>query len=224
MANKFRPPKKKIDLILSPLQLSGDEPLPTYLFPTQATERQNQSPGSTGNTPRITDQRPKPQVFNRPDYKPGAYQPQLQPLKSYVGAGYNPASVKTEKKLEEPVPTENLSLEEAWNALAERMRTKGRISLANTLLRKPELKENQVVEFRLDNSAQEEDILPEKQEMLDFIRQKTGNKDLQLNLVVAKSNDLEKKLLSPKEKYQILAEKNPLLKQLKDKLDLDIEY
>ncbi len=227
VANKFRPPKKKIDLILSPSQLNGDDPLPSYLFPTQAPARQSQEPSATGNVARITEQRPKPQIFNRPDYKPGSYQPQLQSIKSYASGGSIPTSknTKTENKEQSEVNAgPSLSLEEAWSALSGLMRAKGRISLANTLLRKPELKEGQIVEFRLDNSAQEEDILPEKQEMLDFIRQKTGNKELQLNLVVLKSNEVEKKLLGPKEKYQILVEKNPLIKQLKDRLDLDIEY
>ena len=227
VANKFRPPKKKIDLILSPAQLQGEESLPSYLFPTQAENRTTESPSSTGKVPRILEDRPRPQVFNQPDYKPGAYQAQLQSIKSYATGSdkSNNLQSKPENKeqdlnsLEQP-----LSLEEAWSELSEWMKTKGRISLANTLLRKPIINEDQIIEFKLDNSAQEEDILPEKQDILDFIRKKTGRTELQLKIVISKSNELEKKLLGPKEKYFLLLEKNPLIRELKERLDLDIEY
>jgi hypothetical protein len=226
VANKFRPPKKKIDLILSPAQLTGEEPLPFLLFPS--TEKpEGKTLTQFGAIADALDKKPKPQAFENPNYKLGAFKAQLKPITHYSGSA--PEDVKVGGDLFSVVADESpklnyQTLETAWADLAEYIKAKGKISLANSMRRLPEQKALNLWEFRFENSSQLEDATPEKQEMVEFLRRKMGNPSLNFNFSVSQLEDRELKLLGPKEKYQKMVALNPLLKLLRDKLDLDLEY
>ncbi len=225
VANKFRPPKKKINLILSPAQLSGEDSLPTFLLPI--TEKANPDVASQfGTITSSLDKKPKPQVYANQGYKLGAFKPQLKSVNSYVSGQTIPNSVPNEEisQVAESSGQMFAGVDSVWDELAEYMHKKGKISISNALRKTPEEREKDIYVLRLDNSSQLEDATPEKQEMVDFLRKKTGIPAFNLILEVVQPHDIEKKLLSPKEKYQKMIELNPLLKALKDKLDLDIEY
>jgi hypothetical protein len=62
-----------------------------------------------------------------------------------------------------------------------------------------------------------------KQDILDFIRKKLQNTDIQLtSLLVAAKN--EGKPRTEQEKFKAMLEKNPALKDFKDELGLDLIY
>ncbi len=89
--------------------------------------------------------------------------------------------------------------------------------------RDPELKENWQIDLEIDNRVLEEELFQKKGELLDFLKNKLDN--YQITLVTRiQENHKELKPYTDKEKFEKMAEKNPALNKLKDKLDLDIEY
>jgi DNA polymerase-3 subunit gamma/tau len=80
--------------------------------------------------------------------------------------------------------------------------------------------ENQQLTVLLANDAQHHLFDEIKQEFLDFIRKEVKN-----NLITIEVTELEdnkqKKALTPSEKFNLMAQKNPLLKELRNRLDLD---
>ena len=80
--------------------------------------------------------------------------------------------------------------------------------------------ENQKLIVLLSNDAQHHLFDEIKQEFLDFIRKEIQNNNLQIETAEHTDNSL-KKALSPMEKFNLMAQKNPLLKELKNRLDLD---
>ena len=80
--------------------------------------------------------------------------------------------------------------------------------------------ENQKLIVLLSNDAQHHLFDEIKQEFLDFIRKEIQNNTLQIE-TAEQENNSAKKALSPMEKFNLMALKNPLLKELKIRLDLD---
>jgi DNA polymerase-3 subunit gamma/tau len=80
--------------------------------------------------------------------------------------------------------------------------------------------ENQKLIVLLSNDAQHHLFDELKQEFLDFIRKEIQNNNLQIETSEHIDNSM-KKALSPMEKFNLMAQKNPLLRELKNRLDLD---
>lgn len=89
--------------------------------------------------------------------------------------------------------------------------------------RKPVLKEEFVVELVIDNKVQEMEIKERKPELLEFLRNELRNSFIQVETRLAETQDDTTPYL-PDEKFLAMAKKNPHLKKLKDKLELDLDY
>lgn len=61
-------------------------------------------------------------------------------------------------------------------------------------------------------------------ELLTFLRDRLGNDSIQLGGEIKAVADDKKMLYTNKEKFDHLIEKNPLVKELKDKLGLDTDF
>ncbi|MFO0323065.1 MAG: hypothetical protein ACK504_11645 [Bacteroidota bacterium] len=77
--------------------------------------------------------------------------------------------------------------------------------------------------IELNNEVQKELLMNIKQDMLDELRIILKNKQTQLEIKVLQTID-SVKAYKPMDKFKIMAEKNPLLLELKKRFDLDIEY
>ena len=111
-----------------------------------------------------------------------------------------------------------------WNAFSYQLKEKGRQGLYITLTkRKPTLKENFLLEFIVDNEIQKIELEEERSNLLTFIRTELNNYGIQLK-VLLNQEDNSVKHLSSKDKFMKMAEKNPALHDLREKLNLDIEY
>ena len=111
-----------------------------------------------------------------------------------------------------------------WNAFSYQLKEKGRQGLYVTLTkRKPTLKENFILEFIVDNEIQKIELEEERSNLLTFIRTELNNYGIQLK-VLLNQEDNSVKHLSSKDKFMKMAEKNPALHDLREKLNLDIEY
>jgi len=111
-----------------------------------------------------------------------------------------------------------------WNAFSYQLKVKGRQGLYITLTkRKPRLKENLILEFIIDNEIQKIELEEERSNLLTFLRVELNNYGIQLKVLLSEEDNTVEHL-SSKDKFLKMAEKNPALHELREKLNLDIEY
>lgn len=83
------------------------------------------------------------------------------------------------------------------------------------------LKDNFEVELKLNNQLQEEEVQKIRPSLQNSLQQELKNCKIILSTRIAKSDELDKKLYSDKEKFDHLAQKNPVLLNLKQQFGLD---
>jgi len=89
--------------------------------------------------------------------------------------------------------------------------------------RKPILKEGYVIALEIDNHVQEIEVQDKKTQLLEFLRNELRNGKISLiTSIVERTGD--DKPYSSDEKFKAMVRKNPLLKEFKDKLDLELDY
>ena len=159
--------------------------------------------------------------------------------RGYIGkkrSGISISAMQNQKKQEQEAEVvEDLSnkpktvftsneLMSKWNAFAYQLKDRGRQGLYITLTkRKPEIKQNFLLEFTIDNEIQNIELEDERSNLLTFLRVELNNYGIQLKVLLSKE-DNSVKHLSSKDKFLKMAEKNPALHELRERLNLDIEY
>ncbi|RMG82039.1 MAG: DNA polymerase III subunit gamma/tau [Bacteroidetes bacterium] len=111
---------------------------------------------------------------------------------------------------------------ECWNTFAEKLRTEGKESLYSSFnLHQPRLKENFVIEVVFGNNLQIKQFNDVKPDLLSFLKEKLNNNIIAFELKTDKTKQTTKAFTN-KEKCKQLIKKNPNVKNLIDKLDLEI--
>ncbi len=137
---------------------------------------------------------------------------------------------KTNVDTEETLPDlatvfDQTLLEKCWNNYADQLHQEGRMALHTTFKnRMPELKEEYQILFIADSSAVEKEINENKSALLSYLRKSLSNYKLNLTIEVNINSADSDIPYTPSEKFKKLAEKNPILNDLKKKFDLEIEY
>ncbi len=137
---------------------------------------------------------------------------------------------KTNVDTEETLPDlatvfDQTLLEKCWNNYADQLHQEGRMALHTTFKnRMPELKEEYQILFIADSSAVEKEINENKSALLSYFRKSLSNYKLNLTIEVNINSADSDIPYTPSEKFKKLAEKNPILNDLKKKFDLEIEY
>lgn len=137
---------------------------------------------------------------------------------------------KTNVDTEETLPDlatvfDQTLLEKCWNNYADQLHQEGRMALHTTFKnRMPELKEEYQILFIADSSAVEKEINENKSALLSYLRKSLSNYKLNLKIEVNINSADSDIPYTPSEKFKKLAEKNPILNDLKKKFDLEIEY
>lgn len=108
----------------------------------------------------------------------------------------------------------------AWNEFAEQRK---QFPAESQMLAQPFELNQYVVTLHIYNPVQESMLVNIKTELANFLRDKLKNTSIN---VVGKLQEVEerKKLYSQREKFDFLVAKNPLLKEMKDRLGLDTDY
>lgn len=86
----------------------------------------------------------------------------------------------------------------------------------------PELKDEQI-RFAVVNIIQQKDMDEVKAELMEFLRAELRNVRLQLEIALEEKQSVKKEFLSEREKYERMVEQNPLLEELRKRLDLDLD-
>lgn len=119
-------------------------------------------------------------------------------------------------------PTQE-KVQEAWNSFIDIKRKQDRVSLVSSLTMCDVVLTGKSVRFEVKNALQEEQLNSERASLLFHLRQVVKCADLELSIKLEKtSDDVPKVFLTDKEKYMQMAEKNPVLEDLRKRLDLDL--
>jgi DNA polymerase-3 subunit gamma/tau len=234
--NTAEPEKKNDSTIKASFRKPGGSPVAvkTPAAPVQAlppTSKPESAPASAQPIP-ATSPAPVRPVAEVPG---SASQPLKKPLLK-TGSPRITGFIKPEQKQEESdkpaAPAVELprntfteaQVEQCWKMYATQQKNNNKPNYAVTLGgRKPVLKENNLLEFTVDNVTQADFINNDKLELLGYLRKELSNYDLQLSVIVIK-NDNERKLYTPADKFKRMSEKNPALSKLRQQFDLDTDY
>ncbi len=140
---------------------------------------------------------------------------------------------KEEKKSEEQDETEGAeakpftdeAFSEVWNTYANMLKDEGKLVLSTAMLReKPTVSSDFKIHFVVENSFLETEFKRIMSEMMGFIKNALLNRTIQLEFEVLKDDSDERhRKYTSNEKYQHMADKNPVLNDLKNQLGLQID-
>lgn len=136
------------------------------------------------------------------------------------GSANEGTSATLEDRPRTPVTQE--ALEKVWRTFADQLPEDGPRSLYTTLIGDKPVIEGEVISFKMVNAIQEKDLGEIKGDLMEFLRTQLQNKALELRTSVEKKKEVKREFLSEREKYERLVAKNPLLEELRKRLNLDL--
>lgn len=147
--------------------------------------------------------------------------PKISDLKSVLKGGLKKESTGpvAEKKNNKPFTQEQL--QQAWNGFAETK--KPYVATYHLLSQGFEFRENKVI-VPLHNHFQETLLDEMKLDLLTFLRERLSNDTIHLGGEIKTVVEGKKVLYTNREKFDHLMEKNPVVKELKDRFGLDTDF
>ncbi len=114
-------------------------------------------------------------------------------------------------------------LQDLWKESLQNLKDSGKKIEFNSLENSPiSLQENYEMELKLPSNAAKDFFDKEKTNILQFLRKKLNNFSITVNVIIEESKEV-KNPYTPQEKFDYLAKKNPYLKTMKERLNLDVE-
>ena len=86
------------------------------------------------------------------------------------------------------------------------------------------LEENYAITLTLDNKVQEEVLTEEKTNLVYYLKDKLNNDILSLNILVKQLEQKELTAYTDEDKFKKMAEKKPILIDLKNQFNLELDY
>jgi DNA polymerase-3 subunit gamma/tau len=112
-------------------------------------------------------------------------------------------------------------LRQIWSAYAELKKDQ---MAEYHLLNQPFVFKENIITLTLTNPIEEPILNSVKQDLLSYLREKLGNNSLQVEGHMQEQQQGKRIAYTNKEKFEHLAEKNPLLIELKERLGLDPDF
>ena len=111
----------------------------------------------------------------------------------------------------------------AWDEFADTLKTASPHLFSTLKSSRPVLNAGWIIEFTLGNKVLEDELNLRKTDLMEFLRARLNNYKIQFNTRVSE-NLKNARPYTDREKYDLMAEKNPALNTLKDEMGLEIEY
>ncbi len=127
---------------------------------------------------------------------------------------------KNGSTLKKDEPVVESKLRDVWSQYAEQR--KNHVAEYHLLNQSFTLKSN-IVTVQLTNPVEEPLLAAMRLDLVNYLREKLGNGRLQVESEMQQTTT-KKKAYTNKEKFEYLAEKNPLLKNLQERLGLDPDF
>ena len=146
----------------------------------------------------------------------------LEALREKYGDQYNIEEVK------EAEPLNITKLRECWLSYADKLEEQQKHSIANTFrIAKLDIDNDARFSITISAITQQRFIEQEKMLLADYIQQAFNNRSIQFNIIVEEGEKTEipaRITLNSRQRFEKIAEKYPLIKELKDRLKLEIDY
>lgn len=145
--------------------------------------------------------------------------PTLKNLFSNGKVNGEPEEEKIEPLLNESFTLEQLK--EAWATFAE---SRKKYQAEFQLLNQPFDFQDKKITIHLLNPVQESILSGLRSELGLFLKEALKNSTLQIEGVAKEQDDSKKVIYTPREKFEYLIQKNPILQEMKDRLGLDTDF
>ena len=113
-------------------------------------------------------------------------------------------------------------LRTAWEAYAQVLRDQNKVGLAATMLQSKWSLVEQRIGLEVSNTSQVVMLGELKLDMLQFIRARVNNGQVDLELTVMNHEAAPAEFLTSKDRYDRMVERRPALETLRKRLDLDL--
>jgi len=142
---------------------------------------------------------------------------------AYNGAAHQATGQDGDTRAEAETPFTEDAMIRLWDEYAEKLKLSAPHLYSMLKNSRPVLKPGWIIALTVDNTVLEDDLTLHKTELMEFLRSRLNNYKIQLQTTLA---DIQKTLkpYTDKEKFERMAEKKPLLRDLREELDLEIEY
>jgi DNA polymerase-3 subunit gamma/tau len=135
-------------------------------------------------------------------------------VKNGEAVGYTPEEQLTARFTQEQLRT-------AWSAFAEQRK---KFQAEYQLLSQPYNIEGNMIVVDLLSPVHDTMLNNIKSELTAFLREQVRNSSIQVTGKLREEGQEQRAIYTNREKFDFLAEKNPLLKELKDRLGLDTDF
>lgn len=157
--------------------------------------------------------------------------PSLSALKAQVAQQTTAARAAAAAEVAEPSgpvtglpPVDDAVLQRVWSELKEEKRVQERMSEYTVLNRPVAADEQHVIHLVVDNPVQEDQFNELRVELLSELRRRTGYRSLTVQVAIAQQAQNTRKLYTSSDKFEYLAEKFPVLREMKQRLGLDADF
>jgi DNA polymerase-3 subunit gamma/tau len=111
-----------------------------------------------------------------------------------------------------------------WNTYAEKIKKDGKINVFTIMTAYPPLLlDNYIIEFYIENKIQEDLLVSEKVDLLNYLRVQLKNFSIDIQTKQVEQTQ-KNRLYTSSEKYEHMLQKNPNLEEFKRRLNLDLDY
>ena len=129
------------------------------------------------------------------------------------------------KPVERNTPFQEKDLQNQVSKYSNQKQKEGKFNLSSILNKKKIIMDNDYqLTLTLDNKVQEEVLQNEKNSFVAFLKEQLCNDLISLQLVVLPLKKEEQKAYSDEDRFKKMAEKQPLLNEMKSKFKLEIDY
>ena len=208
---------------------TADGPAPTTQFRDTQPHVEVGRPSFEGHEPAPGLPRPAPPVTKPLGTLP-AKLPSLAGVKQQVARQTTAARAAAEATVDESGPTTGLSPVDAavllrvWEEIKEEKRVQERMTEYFVLNRPVTADDQHVIQLVVDNPIQEDQFNGFRAEFLADLRRRTGYPRLAVQVAVAQQAPTARKLYTSTDKFEYLADKFPMLREMKQRLGLDADF
>lgn len=223
-----------------PTATPAAQPLPREPIPAmeQAPQPAPPAPAPPPIANQAPDRQPEPPatpVPPQPEAEPERQEIRIQKPGGTAVSGLSLSSIRAKKEFqahksgaspdEENLPREpfdEATLQQHWKTFADEVEKKGKKILASNLAADtPKLIGDHTLWIELPNSTMKKEVERDQLELMEYLREKLRNYDIQLKITVNEET-ARQYAFTPQEKYDKLREKNPAIDILRKTFDLEL--
>lgn len=210
--------------------LTSEVPQKTITSPEKKTAEVNTAPVTTAPIEKTVEEVPQTKSIEPPKPKISTIGMSLEELEQQMKMELEQAKKpKIEETQEEEIkgPTIDFTqknIEKTWDDLALHFKHQEKLSLYDTLYDLKATKSANGLKVTAHSEVEKEYIEKDMPEMVSFFKNRFGIADFKIEIHVDERPENRKVIMNARDKFELMVQKNPLIKNLKDTLGLEIEH